>query len=356
MIASTTPPSSMITSASFEIEVDRAAPAPRVVQDREQLLHLLEHRHQRRVLLQQRRIAIRQDPVHRRVGHPLVAVDDAVVELVAHDLPVAIDLHQARLHEPIDVRVQAAQPRRQLGREHVDGALGKVDRRAALVGLAVERAAFVDVVRDIRDVHAQPEVAVRQLLDRDRVVEIARVLAIDGDRDDGCESRFGHECRDPTPTRRGAPLRSPLRRSARRECRSLRMMISVSTPGASMSPSTSATRPMAPRVAVGQRVSSVGTISPGDAPPSWPGGTKMSMSDAPIERHDVAHAVVVAIVAADDPGRCSRSRMRMMRPSTRPPSLMRSMRTTTRSPCIASLRWVPGHVDVAAARRADARA
>ena len=41
-----------------------------------------------------------------------------------------------------------------------------------------------------------------------------------------------------------------------------------------MSPSTSATRPIAPRVGVGQRVSSTVTISPGDAPPSWPGGTR----------------------------------------------------------------------------------
>ena len=36
------------------------------------------------------------------------------------------------------------------------------------------------VVRDVRDVHAEPVVAVRQLLDRDRIVEIARVLAVDG--------------------------------------------------------------------------------------------------------------------------------------------------------------------------------
>jgi hypothetical protein len=34
----------------------------------------------------------------------------------------------------------------------------------------------------------------------------------------------------------------------------------------------------APRADVGHRVSSTMTISPGDAPPSCPGGTKMSMS------------------------------------------------------------------------------
>ena len=50
----------------------------------------------------------------RRVGHPRVAVDDAVVNLVAHDRALPIHLHQARLHQPIDVRIQAAESGRQL--------------------------------------------------------------------------------------------------------------------------------------------------------------------------------------------------------------------------------------------------
>ncbi len=58
---------------------------------------------------------------------------------------------------------------------------GKVDRRRPLVGLGVERAALGHVVRHVGDVHAEPEVAVRQPVDRNRVVEIARVLAVDGD-------------------------------------------------------------------------------------------------------------------------------------------------------------------------------
>ena len=71
-----------------------------------------------------------------------------------------------------------------LRRKHVHGSLGEVHRRAALVGLLVERAALFHVVRDVRDVHAQPVVAVRQTLDRDRVVEVTGVLAVDGHRRD----------------------------------------------------------------------------------------------------------------------------------------------------------------------------
>ena len=64
-----------------QVEVDRPAAAARVVEDLEELLHLLEHRHERRVPLEQLRIAVGQDAVDGRVRHPLVAVDDAVVEL-----------------------------------------------------------------------------------------------------------------------------------------------------------------------------------------------------------------------------------------------------------------------------------
>ena len=59
------------------------------------------------------------------------------------------------------------------------------------------------------------------------------------------------------------------------------MMISVSTPGASIAPSTSATRPIAVRVAVGQRVNSTVTISPRRA--FLPGRHEHVHQDAAIE-------------------------------------------------------------------------
>ena len=132
-------------------------------------------------------VLLREDGVDGGVGHPLVAVDDAVVQLVADHVALGVDLHQARLHEAIDLRVERTQPRRQLVREHVHGALGEVDRGAALVGLLVERAPLPHVVRDVGDVHAEPVVAVRQALDGDGVVEVAGVLAVDGHRRHGAE-------------------------------------------------------------------------------------------------------------------------------------------------------------------------
>ena len=103
------------------------------------------------------------------------------MELVADDLATAVDLHQARLHQPIDVRVQAADTGRQFAREHVHRPLGEVHRRGAGEAVEIERAALGHVVGDVGDVHAQPEVAVGEPLDRDGVVEVAGVLAVDGD-------------------------------------------------------------------------------------------------------------------------------------------------------------------------------
>ena len=91
-----------------------------------------------------------------RVGHPRRAADHTVVEFVAHDGAFIVDLHQARLHEAIDAGLQAAEIRRQIGRQHVDRAFGEVHRRAPVERLVVEGAALGHVVRDVRDVHAEP--------------------------------------------------------------------------------------------------------------------------------------------------------------------------------------------------------
>ena len=153
----------------------------RALQDVEQLAHRLEQRHERRVARGDLRIAVGEDRADVGVGHARVAVDDAVVQLVAHDRAAPIDVHHARLHQPVDVRVQAAQAGGEFRRKHVDGAVGEVDRGGALVGLDVERAALGHVVRHVGDVHAEAEAAVLQPLQRDRVVEVARVLAVDRD-------------------------------------------------------------------------------------------------------------------------------------------------------------------------------
>ena len=182
----------------------------------------------------------------------------------------------------------------------MDGALGEIDRRAALVGLAIERAALLDVVRHVGDVHAEPEVAVRQPLDRDRIVEIARVLAVDRDGRHLAEvgAPANVALRDVAPRRTASAIASS-------ECASgmpyLRMMISVSTPGASMSPSTSVTRPIAPRVERRPARQLDGHHLAGLTRRLPARRNDDVHQHAAIEGHDVAHAALVAVVAADEP-------------------------------------------------------
>ena len=166
----------------LQVEVDRAAAVAALVQDLEQLVHPLEERHQLRVFRDDLRIAVGQDRVDLGVGHARVAVDHPVVKLVADDRALLVDLHQAGLHQPIDLRIEAAQAGRELGREHVHGALGKIHRSRAVVAFLVEGAALRHVMGHVGDVHAEPVVAVLEPVQRDRVVEVAGVLAVDGHR------------------------------------------------------------------------------------------------------------------------------------------------------------------------------
>ena len=182
----------------LQVEINRSPAAPPRIENAEQLVHPLEHRQQRPVALHHLRIALGQNRIDRRVGHPLVAVNHPVVHFVAHHAAgAAIDLHQARLHQPIDVRIEAAETGRQLVRKHVHGALGEIDRGGAFVRFLVERAALRHVVRDVGDVHAEPEVAVRQPIDGNGIVEIARVLAVDGHRHPARGNPCAAGCRVP---------------------------------------------------------------------------------------------------------------------------------------------------------------
>ena len=74
----------------------------------------------------------------------------------------------------------------------------------------------------------------------------------------------------------------------------------VSTPGSSMSPSTSTTRPTGPRVAVGHRVISTMTICPASAPPWLPRRHGDVGPQALVERRDEAEARRVDVEPPDD--------------------------------------------------------
>ena len=103
-----------------QVEVDRAPPAPRIVQDAEELFHQLEGRDERRVPPTEGVVGAGEDRVHGVVGHPLGAPDDAVVKRRLDDLAPLVHVHHDGLHESVDVGVQAAQARRERLGKHVE--------------------------------------------------------------------------------------------------------------------------------------------------------------------------------------------------------------------------------------------
>ena len=245
MISSTIPSSSSTISGSLRsksIDPRRCRRRLRIV---EQLPHPLEHRHERAVARRDVRIVIGEDRVDVGVGHARVAVDDAVMQLVANDRAPCGRFPSGRTG-PADRRADSGCTARWPAPTGTCALRGRGSTpRSALVGFLVERAVFRHVVRDVGDVHAEPVMAVGELLEGDRIVEVARVLAVDGDRSCGRKSVRPARSRSRTsrPSRRASSTASGLCASGMPY---LRMMISVSTPGASMSPSTSMTRPSGP--------------------------------------------------------------------------------------------------------------
>ena len=98
-----------------------------------------------------------------------------------------IDLHDARHHQAVHLRAQAADIGRKLERKHGHGAIGKIDAGAAQAGFLIERRIRSNVVGHVGDVHLQLEVSILQMLHDHGVIEIARGLSIDSDNGQGAE-------------------------------------------------------------------------------------------------------------------------------------------------------------------------
>ena len=118
----------------------------------------------------------------------------------------------------------------------------------------------------------------RPRLDPDRVVVVARRLRIDREGSASRGSRV-REAVSSRPTGRATRAASASTSSGKAAGRSYFAITTLrSTPGSPRRPSTSVTRPIGLRVAVGGRVISTLTICPASAPPSSPAGMKTSCS------------------------------------------------------------------------------
>ncbi len=167
------------------VEVDGAPFAAGFQQDLEQFVQILQMRHQRRALGRLRPLHVGQDRPDLVVGQARGRVHHGRVELIRLDLPLGRDHRIAHHAQAIHLRIQRAQAVGQLLRQHRDHAPREIDRRGAVDRIHVERLARLHVVRHVGDRHDQAPTLAAADLDRlaiDRVVEVARVLAVDGDQ------------------------------------------------------------------------------------------------------------------------------------------------------------------------------
>ena len=163
-----------------QIKINGAATHPLAIQHHRQLAHQLKDIHQLVIALAQPGVSF-EDEIHVGVGHAFRRADDALVQGVADNLALGVDLHHAGQHQPVHLRAQTAHVSGELHGQHGHGAVGEIDRSPTQPRFQVNRRAFVDIVRDIRDVHLQLEMAVLQTAHGNGVVEVARGFAVDGD-------------------------------------------------------------------------------------------------------------------------------------------------------------------------------
>ena len=79
------------------------------------------------------------------------------------------------------MRRQRAQISRQTPGQHVHDLVQQIDGCGPLAGLIVDGPSELNVMSDVGDMDAETQLTRRQSLDRDRVVEVAGFVRVDGD-------------------------------------------------------------------------------------------------------------------------------------------------------------------------------
>ena len=108
------------------------------------------------------------------------AADDGLDKAVVGQVAVLIQPHQTGEGQSQHALVQAANAVGQLLGQHGHHLIGVVDAGSAVKGLVVQLGAGLDVVGNIRNVHAQLKAAVRGLGQTDSIVDVLGLGAVDG--------------------------------------------------------------------------------------------------------------------------------------------------------------------------------
>ena len=144
-----------------------------------EIVHLFRRFDEKGVFFTQTLVA-GEDLIDLVVRHARLGADDGFGEARTKAAAARVHLHECGEGETVDVRVERADAVGQRERQHGHDVTGEVDRGAAAERLCIERGVRRDIVADVRDVDAEQIMAVIELFERDRVVEVLRVVAVDG--------------------------------------------------------------------------------------------------------------------------------------------------------------------------------
>ena len=211
------------------------------------------------------------------IGQPRRRAHHRALEAVPALAAVGVDPQMRREAGAVVARLQRAQPVRQRLGQHRHDAVGEIDRIAAPRRLAVERAAGRTYHGDIGDRDDEmPAAGIGRVgvgLGPDRVVEIARVAAVDRDQREVAQIGAARQAR---AAARRRPRRAPRPGNS---CGMSKAAIAsrLIAPGASGEPSRSTIRSLRRSEAARRQTRSAMTSSPSAAPPASRGRHRYSV-------------------------------------------------------------------------------
>ena len=124
-------------------------------------------------------VAVKQC-LHRSVGKAVSAADDGGVNVAAHHLALRVDRHFAGESKPVHSLEQRTNAVGKAGGKHGEHHFGKIYACAPRKRLVVYLAAALYVVGNVRNMHAQDEVALAVCIYGTASSQILGVFAVDG--------------------------------------------------------------------------------------------------------------------------------------------------------------------------------
>ena len=114
------------------------------------------------------------------VGEAAVRADDRTAEPLVFHVSFLVHFKDGREGELLFVRTQGADVVAQDLGQHGNHPVHQIHRSTAVVGFVVQRSTFLDVMRNVGDVHPDEVVAVFQFVERKGIVEVLGVGRVDG--------------------------------------------------------------------------------------------------------------------------------------------------------------------------------